>query len=61
MPPTVTKKDPLVGKQVRSKASGLIGRVIERVDHEPQYLIEWTNHDNTTAQVHIEKSDVEAI
>lgn len=61
MPPTETTKDTLVGKQVRSKASGIIGKVTGRVDHEPQYRIQWIDDAGNTAETLIEKSDAEAV
>lgn len=61
MPPTTTKKDDLVGKQVRSKASSIIGKVTERIDHEHQYRVEWKDQDGNKAEATFEASDVEAI
>lgn len=61
MPPTATKDDKLVGKQVRSKASSIMGEVVERIDHEAQYRVRWTDAQGNTAEATFEASDVEAI
>lgn len=61
MPPTTTKKDDLVGTQVRSKASSIIGHVTERIDHEPQYRVQWTDRDGNKAEATFEASDIEAV
>jgi hypothetical protein len=61
MPPKTTTDDKLVGKQVRSRASSIIGKVVERIDHEPQYRIAWTDENGDHAEVVIEASDAEAV
>jgi hypothetical protein len=61
MPPKTTTDDKLVGKQVRSRASSIIGKVVERIDHEHQYRIAWTDENGDHAEVVIEASDAEAV
>lgn len=60
--PKVTKSgDALIGRTVRSKSSHVVGKVIERLDHEPQYRVTYTDDQGNKAEAVFEASDVEKV